>query len=90
MTPRIPVMEDMVDPSLPINQKHHEMESKIQPVHGGQTDDQSTSIVDEKSDEDEDYQDPEANIEVRYLQNMINLPHTLYIFSHFIISLYQY
>ncbi|KAM0847928.1 hypothetical protein ACQ4PT_054699 [Festuca glaucescens] len=63
ITPRIPVMEDMVDPSLPKNTNHHEMESKIQPVHGGQTDEKSTSIVDEESDEDEDYQVPEADIE---------------------------
>nr|QTC20866.1 apostart [Poa pratensis] len=63
ITPRIPVMENMVDPSMPKNQKLHEMESKTKPAHGGQTDNKSMSIIDEESDEDEDYQVAEANIE---------------------------
>ena len=57
-------MENMVDPSIPKNQNIHEMESKTKPAHGGQTDNKSMSIIDEESDEDEDYQVPEANIEV--------------------------
>ncbi|XP_051197491.1 protein ENHANCED DISEASE RESISTANCE 2-like [Lolium perenne] len=47
-------MEDMVD---------HEMESNVKPAHGGQTDDESTSVVHEESDEDEEFRDPQANIE---------------------------
>ncbi|KAM0825159.1 hypothetical protein ACQ4PT_069738 [Festuca glaucescens] len=63
ITPRIPVMENMVDPSMPKDQKRQEIESKIKAAHGGQKDNKSMSIIDEESDEDEDYQVPEANIE---------------------------
>ena len=59
-------MENMVDPSMPKSQKVHEMESKTKPAHGGQADNKSMSIIDEESDEDDDYQVPEANIEVTY------------------------
>ncbi|KAM0847932.1 hypothetical protein ACQ4PT_054703 [Festuca glaucescens] len=63
ITPRIPVMENMVDPSMPKDQRRQEIEAKIKAAHGGQKDNKSMSIIDEESDEDEDYQVPEANIE---------------------------
>jgi hypothetical protein len=56
-------MEDMVD---------HEMESNVKPAHGGQTDDESTSVVHEESDEDEEFRDPQANIEVTSYHTMNN------------------
>ncbi|KAM0847935.1 hypothetical protein ACQ4PT_054703 [Festuca glaucescens] len=64
ITPRIPVMENMVDPSMPKDQRRQEIEAKIKAAHGGQKDNKSMSIIDEESDEDEDYQVPEANIEI--------------------------
>uniref|UniRef100_A0ACD5TL84 Uncharacterized protein n=1 Tax=Avena sativa TaxID=4498 RepID=A0ACD5TL84_AVESA len=63
ITPRIPVMENMVDPSLPKNQRRQEIEAKIKAASTGQADNKSMSIIDEESDEDDDYQVPEANIE---------------------------
>ncbi|XP_024317775.1 protein ENHANCED DISEASE RESISTANCE 2 isoform X1 [Brachypodium distachyon] len=64
ITPRIPVMENMFDPStVQKNQKNPEMESKTKPADRGQSDSKTMGIIDEESDEDEDYQVPEANIE---------------------------
>jgi hypothetical protein len=62
----------MVDPALPKNQKHHEMESNVRPAHGGQTDEESTSVVDQQSDEDDDFRDPQANIEVIITYHTMN------------------
>jgi hypothetical protein len=64
-------MENMVDPSMPKNHKLHEMESKTKPAPGGHTDNKSMSIIDEESDEDEDYQVPEANIEVTFPETIL-------------------
>jgi hypothetical protein len=92
ITPRIPVMENMVDPSMPKDQRRQEIEAKIKAAHGGQKDNKSMSIIDEESDEDEDYQVPEANIEVTYPENnlfMMNLPRTSSTCFLFILNLYQ-
>ncbi|KAL6629675.1 hypothetical protein ACP70R_029440 [Stipagrostis hirtigluma subsp. patula] len=64
ITPRIPVMEAMVDAASA--QKHQtlqEVDSKNKPAEREQADNKNLSMIDEESDDDEDYQVPEANIE---------------------------
>ncbi|KAG8057836.1 hypothetical protein GUJ93_ZPchr0002g23580 [Zizania palustris] len=64
ITPRIPVMENMVDTSsVQKDDKIREEESKTKPDDRGQTDSKNMGIIDEETDDDEDYQVPEANIE---------------------------
>ncbi|XP_015688856.2 protein ENHANCED DISEASE RESISTANCE 2-like isoform X1 [Oryza brachyantha] len=62
--PRIPVMENMFDASSAQKDgKTEEVDSKTKPADQGQADSKNMGIIDEETDEDEDYQVPEANIE---------------------------
>uniref|UniRef100_A0A0E0MDF1 START domain-containing protein n=1 Tax=Oryza punctata TaxID=4537 RepID=A0A0E0MDF1_ORYPU len=66
ITPRIPVMENMVDTSSvqkDDNKSTEEVDSKTKTADRGQADSKNMGIIDEETDEDEDYQVPEANIE---------------------------
>ncbi|XP_062217221.1 protein ENHANCED DISEASE RESISTANCE 2-like isoform X2 [Phragmites australis] len=64
ITPRIPVMEPMVDAaSAQKYQKLQDVDSKTKPSGQGQADNKNMGMIDEESDEDEEYQVPEANIE---------------------------
>uniref|UniRef100_A0A0D9VB32 START domain-containing protein n=1 Tax=Leersia perrieri TaxID=77586 RepID=A0A0D9VB32_9ORYZ len=63
-TPRIPVMENMVDTSsVKKDDKTEEVDTKNKTADRGQADSKNMGIIDEETDEDEDYQVPEANIE---------------------------
>ncbi|KAK3127934.1 hypothetical protein QOZ80_7AG0580370 [Eleusine coracana subsp. coracana] len=63
ITPRIPAMESMVDAgSAQKDPKLQEVDSKTKPSEG-QADNRNMGTIDEESDDDEDYQVPEANIE---------------------------
>ncbi|KAK3125928.1 hypothetical protein QOZ80_7BG0611530 [Eleusine coracana subsp. coracana] len=62
ITPRIPAMESMVDAgSAQKDPKLQEVDSKTKPSEG-QADNRNMGTIDEESDDDEDYQVPEANI----------------------------
>lgn len=62
ITPRIPVMETMVDAdSEPKSRKLQEVDSKTKP---GQADNKNMGMIDEESDEDDEYQVAEADLEV--------------------------
>uniref|UniRef100_I1NWB4 START domain-containing protein n=1 Tax=Oryza glaberrima TaxID=4538 RepID=I1NWB4_ORYGL len=66
ITPRIPVMENMVDTSAvqkDDKKSTEEVDSKTKTPDRGQADSKNMGIIDEETDEDEDYQVPEANIE---------------------------
>ncbi|KAG2655327.1 hypothetical protein PVAP13_1KG004100 [Panicum virgatum] len=61
ITPRIPVMETMFDvDSEPKGHKTQEVDSKSKPVYQGH---KNMGMIDEESDEDDDYQVPEADLE---------------------------
>ncbi|KAL6657427.1 hypothetical protein ACP70R_005207 [Stipagrostis hirtigluma subsp. patula] len=62
--PRIPAMESMVDvASAQKYQKLQEIGSKTKPADQGQAENKNMGTIDEESDEDEEYQVPQANIE---------------------------
>jgi len=62
ITPRIPVMETMFDvDSEPKGHKTQEVDSKSKPVYQGH---KNMGMIDEESDEDDEYQVPEADLEV--------------------------
>ncbi|KAF8737800.1 hypothetical protein HU200_014030 [Digitaria exilis] len=64
ITPRIPVMETMVDAdSEPKNRKLQEVDSKTKPVDPRQADNKNMGMIDEESDEDDEYQVAEADLE---------------------------
>ncbi|CAN6227141.1 unnamed protein product [Urochloa humidicola] len=64
ITPRIPVMETMVDAdSGPKGHKLQDADSKTKPVGQGQAGNRNMGKIDEESDEDDDYQVPEADLE---------------------------
>nr|XP_034604845.1 protein ENHANCED DISEASE RESISTANCE 2-like [Setaria viridis] len=64
ITPRIPVMETMVDAdSGPKTHKFQDADSKTKPVDQGQAGNRSMGMIDEESDEDDEYQVPEADLE---------------------------
>ncbi|CAO2041434.1 unnamed protein product [Urochloa humidicola] len=64
ITPRIPVMETMVDAdSGPKGHKLQDADSKTKPVGQGQAGNRNMGMIDEESDEDDDYQVPEADLE---------------------------
>jgi len=61
ITPRIPVMETMFDAdSEPKGHKTQEVDSKSKPVYQGH---KNMGMIDEESDEDDEYQVPEADLE---------------------------
>lgn len=66
IAPRIPVMEKMFDPSADQKNPQPRAIDKIKPLDRDQKDSRNMSIIEEESDEDDDYQVPEANIEVTY------------------------
>jgi hypothetical protein len=62
VTPRIPVMETMFDvDSEPKGHKTQEVDSKSKAVYQGH---KNMGMIDEESDEDDEYQVPEADLEV--------------------------
>ncbi|TVU13087.1 hypothetical protein EJB05_46763 [Eragrostis curvula] len=62
--PRIPMMHTMVNAvAVKKDQKLQEADSKIKQTDSGQADNKSLDIVDEDSEEDDDYQVPEADLE---------------------------
>ncbi|CAN6236806.1 unnamed protein product [Urochloa humidicola] len=64
ITPRIPVMETMVDAdSGPKGHKLQDVDSKTKPVGQGKAGNRNMGMIDEESDEDDDYQVPEADLE---------------------------
>ncbi|XP_062187078.1 protein ENHANCED DISEASE RESISTANCE 2-like [Phragmites australis] len=64
ITPRIPAMESMVDAaSSQKDQKLQKVDSKTKPEDKGQAENKNMGTIDEESDEDEEYQVPQANIE---------------------------
>uniref|UniRef100_N1QWQ4 START domain-containing protein n=1 Tax=Aegilops tauschii TaxID=37682 RepID=N1QWQ4_AEGTA len=63
IAPRIPVMEKMFDPSADQKNPQPRAIDKIKPLDKDQKDGRNMSIIEEESDEDDDYQVPEANIE---------------------------
>ncbi|CAN6271095.1 unnamed protein product [Urochloa humidicola] len=64
ITPRIPVMETMVDAdSGPKGHKLQDADPKTKPVGQGQAGNRNMGMIDEESDEDDDYQVPEADLE---------------------------
>ncbi|KAE8777823.1 protein ENHANCED DISEASE RESISTANCE 2-like [Hordeum vulgare] len=63
IAPRIPVMEKMFDPSADQKNPKPRAIDKIKPLDRDQKDSRNMSIIEEESDEDDDYQVPEANIE---------------------------
>uniref|UniRef100_A0A8I6Y5Q2 START domain-containing protein n=1 Tax=Hordeum vulgare subsp. vulgare TaxID=112509 RepID=A0A8I6Y5Q2_HORVV len=63
IAPRIPVMEKMFDPSAEQKNPKPRAIDKIKPLDRDQKDSRNMSIIEEESDEDDDYQVPEANIE---------------------------
>ncbi|KAF8676720.1 hypothetical protein HU200_046835 [Digitaria exilis] len=65
ITPRIPVMETMVDAdSEPKSRKLQEVDSKTKPVDPRQADNKNMGMIDEESDEDDEYQVAEADLEI--------------------------
>nr|CAB3448485.1 unnamed protein product [Digitaria exilis] len=65
ITPRIPVMETMVDAdSEPKSRKLQEVDSKTKPVDPRQADNKNMGMIDEESDEDDEYQVAEADLEL--------------------------
>lgn len=58
-------METMVDAeSGPKTHKFQDADSKTKPVDQGQAGNRNMGMIDEESDEDDDYQVPEADLEV--------------------------
>ncbi|XP_062189579.1 protein ENHANCED DISEASE RESISTANCE 2-like isoform X2 [Phragmites australis] len=64
ITPRIPAMESMVDAaSAQKDQKLQEVDCNTKPADQGQAENKNMGTIDEESDEDEEYQVPQADIE---------------------------
>ncbi|OEL20560.1 Protein ENHANCED DISEASE RESISTANCE 2-like [Dichanthelium oligosanthes] len=64
ITPRIPVMETMVNAdSEPKSHKLQEAGYKTKLVDRGQADNKNMGMIDEESDDDDEYQVPEADLE---------------------------
>ncbi|KAL6896952.1 hypothetical protein ACP4OV_007524 [Aristida adscensionis] len=62
--PRIPAMESMVDAaSAKKYQKLQEVDSKTKPADQAKAENKNMGTIDEESDEDEEYQVPQANFE---------------------------
>lgn len=64
--PRIPVMSTMATVStLKKDKKLQETDLKTKQADFGQVDNKNLDMIDEESEEDDDYQVPEANLEVK-------------------------
>ncbi|OEL16463.1 Protein ENHANCED DISEASE RESISTANCE 2-like [Dichanthelium oligosanthes] len=64
ITPRIPAMESMVDvASSQKDEKPNEVDPKTKPADQEHAENKNMGTIDEESDDDEDYQVPEADIE---------------------------
>ncbi|XP_062227891.1 protein ENHANCED DISEASE RESISTANCE 2-like isoform X2 [Phragmites australis] len=64
IVPRIPVMDNMVNAvSVKKDKKLQDVDSKTKQADSGQADNKGLDMIDEESDEDDDYQLPEASLE---------------------------
>lgn len=76
--PRIPMMHTMINAvSMKKDQTVQESDLKTKQADLGQADNKSLDMVDEESEEDDDYQVPEADLEV----NGLSFSHASFIVS---------
>jgi hypothetical protein len=67
LVPRIPMMHSMINAASVKDQMFQEGDSKAKQVYSGQADNKSLDMIDEESEDDDDYQVPEADLEVNGL-----------------------
>jgi hypothetical protein len=67
LVPRIPMMHFMINAVSVKDQMFQAGDSKTKQVYSRQADNKSLDMVDEESEDDDDYQVPEADLEVNGL-----------------------